>query len=53
MNCNSIGGGAGVGGIISLFFIRKKWPIVIGAGIGLGIAYARCEKSVNEIFRKS
>ncbi|KAK0077682.1 hypothetical protein PV325_003586 [Microctonus aethiopoides] len=42
-----LGGGIFLGSVFSLIFIRKKWPIVTGAGFGLGMAYSNCEKDIN------
>ncbi|KAH0955403.1 hypothetical protein HN011_006342 [Eciton burchellii] len=42
------GGGLALGGIFSLLlFKRKKWPIITGAGFGLGMAYSNCEEDMN------
>ncbi|KAK0175615.1 hypothetical protein PV327_009355 [Microctonus hyperodae] len=42
-----LSGGIVIGSVFSLIFIRKKWPIVTGAGFGLGMAYSNCEKNIN------
>ncbi|KAK7791539.1 hypothetical protein R5R35_008340 [Gryllus longicercus] len=43
-----IGGGTAVGAVFSLlFFKRRGWPILLGAGFGLGVAYANCERDLN------
>lgn len=40
--------GAVIGGVVSLFFFRRrKWPLIIGAGFGLGMAYSECEREIN------
>ncbi|XP_025411361.1 MICOS complex subunit MIC10-like [Sipha flava] len=45
------GGGLIVGGVASLlFFKRKKWPLIMGSGFGLGLAYENCEKDLKEFF---
>ncbi|XP_014207582.1 MICOS complex subunit Mic10 [Copidosoma floridanum] len=44
-----LGGGIFLGSVISLLFFRKKWPIVTGAGFGLGMAYSNCQKEINSI----
>ncbi|XP_077284813.1 MICOS complex subunit Mic10-like [Arctopsyche grandis] len=44
------GGGILVGGVVSLLFFRRKWPMIMGGGIGVGMAYNSCEISLNEIF---
>lgn len=37
-----------IGGVISLFFFRRKaWPIITGGGFGLGSAYTQCEREIN------
>ncbi|XP_011500834.1 PREDICTED: MICOS complex subunit Mic10-like [Ceratosolen solmsi marchali] len=47
-----LGAGTFVGSIISLLFIRRKWPIVTGAGFGLGSAYTTCHKEINDTITK-
>ncbi|XP_063359207.1 MICOS complex subunit Mic10-like isoform X2 [Cydia amplana] len=39
-----------IGGMLGSFFLRsaRKWPLFIGGGTGIGMAYANCEKSLNE-----
>ncbi|XP_047989324.1 MICOS complex subunit Mic10-like isoform X2 [Leguminivora glycinivorella] len=39
-----------IGGMLGSFFLRsaRKWPLFIGGGTGVGMAYANCEKSLNE-----
>merc|ERR1712071_602698 len=40
-------GGVALGGVFSLLvFKRRSWPIVFGAGTGLGMAYANCQNSL-------
>ncbi|KAL2728721.1 MICOS complex subunit Mic10-like [Vespula squamosa] len=40
--------GVVIGGVVSLFFFRRrKWPLIIGAGFGLGMAYSECEREIN------
>ncbi|KAJ3158059.1 hypothetical protein HDU89_000442 [Geranomyces variabilis] len=40
--------GASVGIALSfLFFRRRTWPIALGTGAGLGIAYEQCARSFN------
>ncbi|XP_065206601.1 MICOS complex subunit Mic10-like [Planococcus citri] len=40
-----------VGGIASLLFLkRRKWPIIAGAGFGVGYAYSNCEHELNKSF---
>lgn len=42
-----LGSGIVVGSVFSLLFIRRKWPIITGAGFGLGMAYSNCENEIN------
>ncbi|KAJ9586684.1 hypothetical protein L9F63_019722 [Diploptera punctata] len=43
-----MGGGLAVGTLMSLlFFKRKSWPVILGTGFGIGMAYANCERSIN------
>ncbi|XP_033219314.1 MICOS complex subunit Mic10-like [Belonocnema kinseyi] len=42
-----LGGGILIGSTISLLFFRRKWPVIVGAGFGLGMAYSNCEKDIN------
>ncbi|XP_063975263.1 MICOS complex subunit MIC10-like [Diachasmimorpha longicaudata] len=41
------GGGIVIGSVVSLLFFRKRWPIITGAGFGLGMAYSNCENDIN------
>ncbi|XP_058820725.1 MICOS complex subunit MIC10-like [Topomyia yanbarensis] len=42
------GGGLALGGVFSLlFFKRRAWPIIMGSGFGIGMAYTNCERSLN------
>ncbi|XP_062537397.1 MICOS complex subunit Mic10-like [Armigeres subalbatus] len=42
------GGGLALGSVFSLlFFKRRAWPIIMGSGFGVGIAYTNCERSLN------
>ncbi|XP_076636242.1 MICOS complex subunit Mic10 [Colletes latitarsis] len=46
------GGGVFLGGVFSLFFFkRRKWPILSGAGFGLGMAYSNCQEDLNSSIR--
>ncbi|XP_013186121.2 MICOS complex subunit Mic10-like [Amyelois transitella] len=38
-----------IGSMVGTFFLLgfKKWPMYVGGGIGLGMAYSNCEKSLN------
>ncbi|CAK8690575.1 unnamed protein product [Clavelina lepadiformis] len=38
-----VGAGVAVGGVFSILFKRRVWPITMGAGIGIGMAYTTCE----------
>ncbi|KAK2580354.1 hypothetical protein KPH14_001250 [Odynerus spinipes] len=40
--------GVFIGGVVSLFFFRRrKWPLMVGGGFGLGMAYSQCEREIN------
>ncbi|KAM8830848.1 MICOS complex subunit MIC10 [Synchiropus picturatus] len=42
-----IGTGLGIGIVFSvLFFKRRTWPITLGSGVGLGMAYANCQNDL-------
>ncbi|ETN66410.1 hypothetical protein AND_001815 [Anopheles darlingi] len=42
------GGGLAIGSVLSLlFFKRRAWPIIMGSGFGIGVAYNNCERSLN------
>ncbi|XP_022920880.1 MICOS complex subunit MIC10-like [Onthophagus taurus] len=44
------GGGAVLGAVFSLlFFKRRRWPIILGGGFGMGMAYSNCESELNEL----
>lgn len=38
--------------ILIIFFIGRKWPIITGAGFGLGMAYSNCEEDINASIRQ-
>ncbi|KAJ8928472.1 hypothetical protein NQ314_018977 [Rhamnusium bicolor] len=43
------GGGLVLGTVFSiLFFKRRRWPILMGGGFGIGMAYSNCEKDLNQ-----
>ncbi|XP_017875816.1 MICOS complex subunit Mic10-like [Ceratina calcarata] len=47
------GGGILLGGVFSLFFFkRRKWPVITGAGFGLGMAYANCQEDLNSTVKR-
>ncbi|XP_044732994.1 MICOS complex subunit Mic10-like [Chrysoperla carnea] len=49
-----LGGGILLGSVLTLlFFQRRKWPIFAGAGFGVGMAYANCEREMNNIIKRS
>lgn len=33
-------------------FVGRKWPIITGAGFGLGMAYSNCEEDLNSSIRQ-
>ncbi|KAG6448650.1 MICOS complex subunit MIC10-like [Manduca sexta] len=42
------GSGVLIGALTSvLFFRRRRWPIIAGMGMGIGLAYANCEFELN------
>ncbi|XP_026188705.1 MICOS complex subunit MIC10 [Mastacembelus armatus] len=42
-----LGTGLGLGIVFSvLFFKRRTWPISLGSGAGLGMAYANCQNDL-------
>ncbi|XP_045491469.1 MICOS complex subunit MIC10-like [Colias croceus] len=42
------GGGVLLGALTSvLFFKRRRWPMIAGMGMGVGLAYANCEYELN------
>jgi inner membrane organizing system protein 1 len=46
------GGGVVLGSVFSLlFFKRRRWPIVLGGGFGIGMAYSNCERDINATIR--
>ncbi|CAH1156052.1 unnamed protein product [Phaedon cochleariae] len=47
------GGGLALGTVFSLlFFKRRRWPILMGGGFGIGMAYSNCEQDLNGTFRR-
>ncbi|KAJ3642618.1 hypothetical protein Zmor_025381 [Zophobas morio] len=46
------GGGLVLGSVFSLlFFKRRRWPILLGGGFGVGMAYSNCERDLNATIR--
>ncbi|XP_059061782.1 MICOS complex subunit Mic10-like [Achroia grisella] len=42
------GGGVLLGTLTSVLFLgRRRWPIIAGLGVGIGLAYANCEYELN------
>ncbi|XP_034840022.1 MICOS complex subunit MIC10-like [Maniola hyperantus] len=42
------GSGVLLGALSSVLFLRRRrWPIIAGMGMGIGIAYANCEYELN------
>lgn len=42
------GSGVLLGGLTSVLFLgRRRWPIIAGMGVGIGLAYANCEYELN------
>ncbi|XP_067004563.2 MICOS complex subunit Mic10 [Anabrus simplex] len=47
-----LGAGVIVGSVFSLlFFKRRSWPIILGGGFSLGVAYNNCERELNDVLR--
>jgi len=43
------GGGILIGGLSSLvLFKRRKWPVILGSGFGMGLAFGNCEREIRE-----
>merc|ERR1712076_104021 len=40
------GTGVAIGGIFSLLFRRRRWPLVLGLGVGLGMGVANFQHSL-------
>lgn len=51
--CNIFaGGGIVLGSVFSLlFFKRRRWPVILGAGFGTGMAWSNCEKEINAVLQ--
>ncbi|KOB53759.1 UPF0327 protein [Operophtera brumata] len=42
------GGGILLGTLTSILFLkRRRWPVIAGMGMGIGLAYANCEFELN------
>ncbi|CAH2086892.1 unnamed protein product [Euphydryas editha] len=42
------GSGIVLGALSSVLFLgRRRWPIIAGMGMGIGLAYANCEYELN------
>ncbi|CAB3234755.1 unnamed protein product [Arctia plantaginis] len=42
------GGGVLLGALTSVLFLgRRRWPLIAGMGVGIGLAYANCEYELN------
>ncbi|XP_061745950.1 MICOS complex subunit MIC10 [Nerophis ophidion] len=42
-----LGTGLSLGMVFSvIFFKRRTWPITLGSGLGVGMAYANCQKEL-------
>ncbi|KAI8034084.1 MICOS complex subunit Mic10 [Drosophila gunungcola] len=43
-------GGLVIGGVVTvLFFRRRIFPVWLGTGFGMGMAYRGCEKELNDV----
>ncbi|XP_016993034.1 MICOS complex subunit Mic10 [Drosophila takahashii] len=43
-------GGLVIGSVVTLLFFRRRiWPVWLGTGFGVGMAYRGCEKELNEV----
>ncbi|XP_046671875.1 MICOS complex subunit Mic10-like [Homalodisca vitripennis] len=48
------GGGLALGLLSSLLLFKaKRWPIIFGGGIGVGLAYRNCEQEINASLTKT
>ncbi|GAB6031302.1 hypothetical protein CHUAL_009098 [Chamberlinius hualienensis] len=47
-----VGAGFAVGAVASLIlFRRRKWPLLVGTGAGLGMGLSNCQHSLNNAFK--
>ncbi|XP_022231368.1 MICOS complex subunit Mic10-like [Drosophila obscura] len=43
-------GGIVMGATVALLFLRRRrWPVWIGAGFGIGLAYRSCERNMKAL----
>jgi len=43
-------GGLVIGSVVTLLFFRRRiWPVWLGTGFGVGMAYRGCEKELNDV----
>merc|ERR1712179_7678 len=42
------GTGVAIGGLFSLLFRRRRWPLVLGLGVGLGMGVANFQHSLKQ-----
>lgn len=40
------GAGFGIGFLVTLLFIRRMWPPLLGSSFGLGVSYKECERNL-------
>lgn len=40
------GAGFGIGFLVTLLFIRRMWPPILGSSFGLGVSYKECERNL-------
>ncbi|CAH1405089.1 unnamed protein product [Nezara viridula] len=49
-----LSGGLVIGAVSSLLlFKRRSWPVVLGTGFGIGLAYGHCERDVAAVLTVS
>ncbi|BFF97123.1 MICOS complex subunit Mic10-like [Drosophila madeirensis] len=43
-------GGIVMGATVALLFMRRRrWPVWIGAGFGIGLSYRKCEENMKSL----
>ncbi|XP_017063591.1 MICOS complex subunit Mic10 [Drosophila eugracilis] len=43
-------GGLVIGSVVTILFFRRRiWPVWLGTGFGMGVAYRGCEKELNAL----